>query len=365
MDAQSWNQTISSFSGAHILQTWEWGSFKQSYAWRMFPQTWSSSAGKLIGAGMFLKRSIPIRGFGARLSVLYVPRGPLLDWGNNDDVNTILNQMESLARKQGAIFIKIDPDFPIGYGIPGTKDAQENLPGLALQHILPMRGWRFSSDQIQYRNSVWIDLNRSQEQILNNLKQKTRYNIHLAERKGVIIRTAAFNDLPALYRMYAETSVRDGFVIRPESYYLQVWEKFISCDLAHALIAEVESQPVAGLVLFHFGKRAWYLYGMSRNLHREKMPNHLLQWHAIQLACSLGCQVYDLWGAPDTFDATDPMWGVYRFKEGFGGTLVRGIGAWDYSPYPSLYALYTRILPRLLDIIRRRRKTQIRHEVSL
>jgi lipid II:glycine glycyltransferase (peptidoglycan interpeptide bridge formation enzyme) len=99
---------------------------------------------------------------------------------------------------------------------------------------------------------------------------------------------------------------------------------------------------------------------MSRSEHRQKMPNHLLQWEAMQRARAAGCRVYDLWGAPQVFDQSDPLWGVYRFKDGFGGQVVRCLGAWDRPVRPLLYRLYTQALPRLLAMMRRRGKARTR-----
>ena len=196
------------------------------------------------------------------------------------------------------------------------------------------------------------------------MKPKTRYNIRLAERKGVTVRPAGLEDLETLYRMYAETSVRDGFVIRERGYYLAVWQEFMQAGLAEPLIADVEGEPVAAVVVFRFAGRAYYLHGMSRELHRERMPNHLLQWEAMRRARAAGCRVYDLWGAPETFDEADSMWGVFRFKEGLGGLVVRTLGAWDFPASPWLYRLYTRILPRLLDLMRRRGRAADPTEVN-
>jgi peptidoglycan pentaglycine glycine transferase (the first glycine) len=174
--------------------------------------------------------------------------------------------------------------------------------------------------------------------------------------------------------MYAETAIRDGFVIREEAYYKSVWGTFLRPDselasqktlpVMEPLIAEVRNEPVAGLLLFRFASRAWYIYGMSRDLHREKMPNYLLQWEAIRRAKWAGCQLYDLWGAPDTFSEEDPMWGVFRFKEGLGGQVVRTLGAWDLPLRPGYYRLYTRILPRLLDLMRKRGKARTRENLE-
>jgi len=226
-------------------------------------------------------------------------------------------------------------------------------------------GWRESDEQVQFRNTVWLDLSGSEEDWLARMKQKARYNLRLSQRKGVQVRVGSQADLAQLYRMYAETSVRDGFVIRNETYYLSLWQTFMERGLAQPLVAEVDGEMVAGIFLFTFAGRAWYLYGMSRQAHRDKMPNYLLQWEAMRLAKSRGCTQYDLWGAPDVFDESDSMWGVFRFKEGLGGQVVRTAGALDYPSRPILYTLYTRVLPRLLDLMRSRGRARTRQEVSL
>jgi peptidoglycan pentaglycine glycine transferase (the first glycine) len=200
----------------------------------------------------------------------------------------------------------------------------------------------------------------------------------------VTVRRGTMADLPLLYDMYAETAARDGFVIRPEPYYHDVWSTFIEAGLAQPLIAEVggpapssvEGEPVAMVIVFHFpskestpstveglracpehsrragGGRAWYMVGASLPIHREKMPNHLLQWEAMRWAQEQGCTVYDMWGAPDELDESDPLWGVYRFKRGFGGEFVRHIGAWDYPVSGLRYWLYTAVMPRVLGAMR-------------
>ena len=134
--------------------------------------------------------------------------------------------------------------------------------------------------------------------------------------------------------------------------------------MAAPLIAEVEEEAVAGMVLFWFGNKAWYLHGMSVEKHREKMPNHLLQWAAMNLAHEKGALIYDLWGAPDNFNEEDGMWGVYKFKEGLGGEVIRTLGAWDYPSRPILFQLYEKVLPRILDGMRRRGKQKTRQDLA-
>jgi lipid II:glycine glycyltransferase (peptidoglycan interpeptide bridge formation enzyme) len=173
-------------------------------------------------------------------------------------------------------------------------------------------------------------------------------------------------DLAKLYEMYAETSVRDGFVIRDEGYYRMVWETFMNSEepTCEPLIAEVDGEPVAAIFVFYFVGRAYYVYGMSRNAHREKMPTYLLQWEAMKRAKAKGFSMYDLWGAPDVFDENDSMWGVYRFKEGLGGKVVRTVGAWDFAPNPFWYKIYSEIVPRVLDVMRSRGKTRTKQQLG-
>lgn len=358
LDAEAWNAALATLPGPHILQTWEWAQFKAAYGWKPLPQLWHDEQGQVRAAAMVLKRSVP-----GGLSVLYVPRGPLVDWEDSAWRQRVVRDLQSLARKQRAIFIKMDPEIILGYGIPGENGAQPRSEQVFEE--LKSAGWRPSEEQIQFRNTVWLDLSGTEEDWLGRMKQKARYNLRLSQRKGVQVRIGGQTDLAPLYRMYAETSVRDGFVIRDETYYLSLWQTFMARGLVQPLIAEVEGEMVAGIFLFTFAGRAWYLYGMSRQAHREKMPNYLLQWEAMRLAKTHGCTQYDLWGAPDVFDESDSMWGVFRFKEGLGGQVVRTVGALDYPSRPLLYTLYTRVLPRLLDLMRSRGRARTRQEVSL
>lgn len=377
-----WNQLISRLPTHHLLQTFEWGQLKAKYGWEPNYLVWAEQSYKvytadkldelewldhsnIVAAAMVLKRSIPIRGLAARMSILYAPKGPLMDWSDENLRDKVLFSLESFAKQQGAIFLKLDPDVELGRGIPGGEGEVVNNGGQDVISVLNRRGWGFSSDQIQFRNTVMIDLLSSEEDMLACMKQKTRYNIRLAGRKGVTVRVGIMEDLPMLYEMYAETSFRDGFVIRDESYYRTVWESFMNQGMAEPLIAEVDGEPVAALMLFWFADHAYYIYGMSRTAHREKMPAYLLQWEAMRRAKAFGCTSYDLWGAPNIFDESDSMWGVFRFKQGLGGEVIRTLGAWDYTPNRLLYKLYSEVIPRVLDIMRKRGKERTKQQVMI
>jgi peptidoglycan pentaglycine glycine transferase (the first glycine) len=364
MDATTWNNSIKNLPAVHLLQTWEWGKVKQAYGWLPKYKLWKSFDGSVNAAALVLKRSISARLF-PNFSVMYVPRGPLMDWSNESLRKRVVHDLIAMAYQNGAIFIKIDPEIQVGAGVPGEPGSAENQAAQSLLSEFQADGWRFSDSQVQFKNTVWLDVSGTEENLLGRMKQKTRYNLRLAERKGIVVRTGTPADFPMMYRMYAETSVRDGFVIRPEEYYSLVWKTFLDHQMLYPLIAEFEGQPIAGIMMFAFAGKAWYLYGMSTGQHRDKMPNYLLQWEAMRTARQAGCNLYDLWGAPDEFNETDPMWGVFRFKEGLGGQVIRTAGAWDYPVRPNLYTLYTRTLPRILAVMRRRRVAATRTEVSV
>ncbi len=353
--ASDWNNLISALPLAHILQSWEWGAFKGRYGWSARRLVWHGGhAAAQVLSRRLLSASLPFQP-----CVLYIPKGPLLDWSDEPLRAEVLADLQALAWRERAIFIKIDPDLEVG---PGLEALPFAAPG---QDVEKARGgWKFSPEQVQFRNTVTLDLRRSEAELLAGMKQKTRYNIRLAEKKGVQVRLGTAEDLRLLYRLYAETSVRDGFVIRPADYYQDAWGSFIAAGLAQPFIAEVEREPVSALILFKFARTAWYMYGMSREGHREKMPNHRLQWEAMCWAKAQGCETYDFWGAPDEFVESDPMWGVWKFKEGFGGQVVRHIGAWDYAPSIAFYRFHNTVLPKILDVMRWRRKLSVKKSVE-
>jgi lipid II:glycine glycyltransferase (peptidoglycan interpeptide bridge formation enzyme) len=359
-DPETWNRAIVNLPGSHLLQSWEWGELKGKYGWRAERWIWANQESIPSAAAQILSRTFDLPGFGNRLEILYCPRGPVLDWSDEVIRRSVLDDLAILAKRRGAISFKIDPQVVLGYGIPDESDEENVASGQSITEEFLETGWRESSEQIQFRNTLILDIRNSEEALLADMKQKTRYNIRLARRRGVEIRTGGMEDLDLLYQIYAETSLRDGFVIRKPEYYQDAWGAFIHVGLAQPFIAAVEGEAVAALITFRFGEVATFLYGMSRDAHREKMPNHLLQWEAICWAKEKGCTMYDFWGAPDRLDPGDPMWGVYRFKQGFGARLVRTIGAWDFPVRGTLYWLYSMLKPWLMHFLRARGQVQTR-----
>ncbi len=341
-DRGFWNATLGSLSHHHILQSWEWGEFKEQYGWTAERLAFKRGDEVVAVAQVLTRRVRPLP-----LVVMYVPKGPALDYRDRPLRAAVLDALVVHARKRNAIFVKIDPDVVLGTGVPG-ESAAADASGETFQNDLEERGWSFSADQVQFRNTVQLDLKQDEGTLLAAMKQKTRYNIRSAGRKGVTVRQGSKADVELLFQMYAETAARDEFIIRPLAYYRNAWGVFMDADLSCSFIAEYEGEALAALILFCFGERVWYMYGASRDLHRDKMPNHRLQWDAICWAKANNYHIYDMWGAPDEFVESDPMWGVWRFKAGFGGRVVRHIGAWDMIISRPWHWLYTFAISRYL-----------------
>ena len=355
---QSWNEIIASLPRAHLLQTWEMSQAKARTGWQTIPFVWQDGMGKPVAAAMVHRRAIQVGGLAKKICALYVPRGPLLDWDDADLRLRILDDLQAFGKCQGAIYIKIDPDVVLGTGVPGMQDAVEFKEGQAVCSDLQWRGWQCSKEQIQDRNTILIDLTLPEDEMLSRMKQKTRYNVRLAQKKGVTVRAGTLDDIPLLWHMFNETAARDGFVLRQDGHYQFVWRSLMGVSpsifslqpFMESLIAEVDGEPVAAVSVSYFAGQALYSYGMSRGIHREKMPNYLLQWETMCRAKALGCKIYDTWGVPEKFTGGGQDWvgggeGVYRFKDGLGGTVYRGIGAWDFTPNPILYRMYIDVLP--------------------
>ncbi len=348
-DRGRWNRSLLALPAPHLLQTWEWGAAKAQTGWEARRWLWWTPNDRPVAAASLLLRRLHPR---LPLAVAYVPKGPLMDWSDPTLVEHVLGELEAEARRGRALFLKIDPDV-----------CPESPEGQRATTLLQARGWRPSSEQIQFRNTALLNIAADEPALLAAMKPKWRYNLRLAERRGVRVRRGDLDDLPGFYALYVETGARDGFLVRPYSYYAHTWSTFMQpadadAPVAHLLLAEVENETVAGLMLFRFGATAWYIIGASSDHHRQAMPNYLLQWEAIRLARAHGCTTYDLWGAPDELSETDPLWGVWRFKEGMGARFAPHIGAWDFPSSAMGYWGYTVLMPQVLDRMRRRHRVE-------
>ncbi len=325
-----WDECVAAAPAGHVLQSWAWGELKAGFGWRVQRLAVGGACAQV------LYRSLP----GGLGTIAYVPKGPLTRYDDPSSLQALLGAIRPLARQQRAICLKIEPNL-------------EDDPALAGR--FQALGFRPSPQEVQPRRTILVNLDAEPEDLLRRMKQKTRYNVRLAARKGVTVRAGDEADLPAFYRLMEVTAQRENFGIHTQSYYEAAHRLFVASGRGRLLLAEYEGQLLAGLVVFAMcgdarGDTACYMYGASSDQHRNRMPTYLLQWEAMLWAREQGCRTYDLWGVPDEdeeileasfTERSDGLWGVYRFKRGFGGRLVRTIGAWDLVYAPLRYRLYT------------------------
>jgi peptidoglycan pentaglycine glycine transferase (the first glycine) len=341
-----WNRFIFQHPNAHLLQTGEWGELKSAFGWQPVRIITGN-----VGA-QILFRKLPL-GF----TVGYIPKGPVyLD--PLSAVNELFWKEVNIAcRDNRAVFCKLELDF---WDIEhlSLHRIHASLPKLVIRSphaglvgSLFKSNWVASTHNIQPPRSIAIDTKGNLDLILSRMKQKTRYNIRLAEKKDVIVRT--WDDIESFHKMMLATSLRDGFGIHSLEYYKRAYDLLQPKGMGEILVAEYEGKALAALFVARNGNRAYYLYGASTDEERNRMPTYLLQWEAMKWAKARGCKEYDLWGVPDEDEATleanfekrhDGLWGVYRFKRGFGGEVKRAAQALDRVYNPLLYWAYLRFI---------------------
>ncbi len=315
-----------------FLQAWGWGDLKAATGWRPHRLLVPGPAGRPVAACSILERRLP--GLGP---LLYAPRGPVVDWDDAPATEAALAALVAFAHRRRAVALKVDPGVP------------RDHPGCAA--ALRRHGWRplragLSFEGVQPRFHMQLSLRGKDETaLLGAMHHKTRYNVRVAERRGVAVRAGTGADIPAFYAILRETAARDRFLVRGISYFEAMWRECLGRGLGWLLLAEADGELLAGAIIFRMGNTAWYLYGASSNRRRELMPAYAVQWEAIRRARREGCAVYDFRGVSGDLSEDNPLYGIYRFKKGFGAELLELVGEWDRPVRPLAYLLARRALP--------------------
>jgi peptidoglycan pentaglycine glycine transferase (the first glycine) len=322
LNVNEWDEFLESFPNAHLLQTSAWSMLKADFGWKAVWVVQDQALGAQV-----LFRQLP---FGFTLA--YIPKGPVGYQESPQELRqTFWRKLDNICRTRRAVFLKVEPDL--------WEQESERIQ-------LPA-GFNVSPFAVQPLRTLVVDVSASEETILQRMKQKTRYNIRLADRKGVTVQP--WDDITGFYQMMQTTGERDAFGVHNLAYYQRVYELFHPDGCCELLLAEHQGIPLAAVMIFVNGERAWYFYGASNNEQRNLMPTYLVQWEAMRWARQRGCKEYDLWGVPDAdlqrLEAefktrSDGLWGVYRFKRGFGGQLRRSPEPWERVFNPWLYKLY-------------------------
>lgn len=318
-----WNEFLVPHPDTHILQTGEWGQLKSAFGWE---------AARVVvgGAGaQILFRRLPLG-----LTFAYIPKGPVCRDPATAASTQFWAEVDAICRRKRAVFLKLEQD--------GWEDNNSAF-------ILPHPSFVSSPQHIQPRSTLIVDLGGSEEEVFNRMKPKTRYNVRLAGRKEVVVRPS--DDIRDFYNVMSITSQREQFHVHSLAYYRRAYELFHPAGMCELLVADFQGQTLATVMVFACGKRGYYFYGASRDQERNRKPTYPLQWEALRWARGCGCTEYDMWGIPDEAsedmpaeaeEREDGLWGVYRFKKGFGGEIRRAIRAVDRVYNPLLYKLYLR-----------------------
>ncbi len=324
MNSQSINsvELLKLPKSSNILQSQYWGNLKGAFGWTPYSFEYNGMALLVLLRKVF-----------GKYSIAYIPHGP--DLGSDDQRGSKLKEIGLEVKKnlpKGCFALRFD----LPSGLFTTEPVKFNM-GPELKK---------ASSDIQPPDTVFVSLKETEDNIMGRMKSKTRYNIRLSFRKGVIVTKEGVDSLDKWYDLYCETAVRDKITIHSKEYYKKVFE--LSAENAKvsenpeiALFqAAYNNKILAGIIVSIYGTRATYLYGASSNEHRNLMPAYALQWEAIKYAKARGCTEYDLFGIPPVNDPEHPMIGLYRFKTGFGGDILHRPGCWDLPLKPVVYMVY-------------------------
>lgn len=329
---EQWNAFVARSPYFALMQSYEWGEFKERLGWKAIRLA-TKQRGQITAVAQLLIKPAPLGLF----SVGYVPRGPLVDWADRTTTTALLDSLHSEAQRYRAIFVKIEPPL---------------LNGPEAHRWLEQYGFRCSSYTNQPRATIILDLTHDLDDILKQMRKKTRQYITGAVRKGVTVRIGGREDLQAFYDLMRLTSRREGFSLHPRDYYENEWQIFTHSQQTVLLMAFYQDRLLAVRTAYYFGNHAAEFHAGSSGEYTNLHPSYVLVWEAIKWAKAHGCRTYDLWGIPEevgqaVYDGQDPpvsdridgLWGVYRFKRGFSKNIVYYVGAYDYVYSPLLYAL--------------------------
>lgn len=311
---------------SHPLQSWEWGDFKQK----------EGVAVERVGffEGNKLKKAIQV--FFHKLpntssTMGYFPKGFMPD----DDQISALRQ---LARQNKAVAVKLEPNVCLPIDDSGSSVSAFD----SIQKFLTEEGC-VPGKPLFTRYTFLLPLTDSEEKMMANMKTKTRYNVNLAQKKGVeILENSTDDGLNTHLEILAETTKRQGFYAHTPDYFQTMWQVLASSGMMRIFEARYEGQVLTSWIMFVFQDKLYYPYGASRSIHREVMASNLMMWEMIRFGQSLGLRTFDMWGALGTDpDPKDPWFGFHRFKQGYGGQLSEFLGTYDLVIDPTMYKIYT------------------------
>lgn len=300
----------------HYMQTSRYGRSRPDYGWLAI--VLRNASGKICASIALLLRTVRFTG----KQLCYAPRGPVFT--TLAEFREIMEAAQALCRTRGGYLLRIDPPVPV-------EDAPFREQARKLGFHISLRD-DYSTFQPKNVYQTQLD-GLNQETLLRRFHPKTRYNIRLAQRRGVSIRRGDLSDVPVFCDMMRQTALRDGFSARAEAFFTRFLIG-MGTD-AQLFLAQRDGQILAGAIEVMQGEKAWYAYGCSQSCGRENMANHLLQWVMLCAAMEQGCRVYDFRGVEGRPVLDNPAFGQHRFKQGFDACFVEYAGQMDLELRPN------------------------------
>ena len=335
---EEWNTFVSRNPFFSLLQSWEWGEFKQRLGWKVHRIAVEKGGRIEAGAQLLIKPMV----YGLS-GMAYIPRGPLVDWQDREITSTLLEALHSEARKNKAICLRIEP--------PLVQNSENHT-------FLMATGLRPVKHTNQPRCSMIVHLPADMEELLKGLPASTRYNIRISQRKGVSIESGGADDLESFYRLMEKTGDRSRFPIRSSDYYEEEWQTFNKSSQVQLFLSRYKGVTIGVQMPFHFAEHAATFHAAHLKEYRNLKAGYLMMWTAMCWARSRGCRTFDLWGIPEEVGEltargepipegrSGGLWGVYYFKRSFRGELIYFVGAYDYVYSPLLYRCMEHLISR-------------------
>lgn len=318
-DKKIWEGFLLSSSPNTFLQSWNWGQFHDSLGrkrWRLG----LFSKDRLVGIALVLKYNTRVGNY------LYVPRGPVVNWSDNEKFRVIFEKIKEIAVQENCIFIKLDPLL---------QDSPENA------EIFSKLGFKSAVTFVQVEDAWLLPLDKSEDEILARMRKTTRYLIRNEPKQGVRIEISTKQeDAKKFVNLLFSTAARKGFTNHPKDYYLKQFEIFAKEGQEKLFIAKRGNTILSMALIMFYGEMGYYLHAAS-NPKESQSVGYSLQWEAIKQAKKQGLKYYNFWGVvkDKNFHPGHPWYGFSLFKRGFGGFKYSYIRAQDY-PLNYKYYVY-------------------------
>jgi peptidoglycan pentaglycine glycine transferase (the first glycine) len=323
-----WNGFVNGHPHGHLYQSYPWGEVL-SYDGSEVIRAGVQNDGRLCASILLIKKRLPF----SKLSFFYAPAGPIIDFADEGALSCLLKGVRGLARTHGAIFLRVDPDYP-----DDARDVRNSLLRQGFKHL--DKNW---SSHNYPRILMRLALHESEDKLLGGMRKKHRQHINITDSKGIRLIVGETEDhLRQFWELLRALGTRKGFLVRSYKYFDQLMKNFIACGNGRMLLAEYKQEIIGGVLSVILGRRCWFVYGASNGRSHHIYPNERLHWEMIKWAKSRGCISYDMGGTGTDYPVPSDSehHPLYHFKKGFGASVVYLTGYYDLVFRPSPYWIF-------------------------